>query len=665
MRMGAWRARLAAIAVMTMLAPTAARAASGQDCEVEFNSTFDLIQAAIFENKGCTNTICHGAAAAGGLDLRAGRAFENLVDADGVSVPGSKRVVPGQTDESLLFLNLAAKTWPTQFRAPLRAMPLDPLPALSENETKAVREWIQLGASRTGVVAGTGALLNACLPPPKPIEVEPLPPPAPGVGVQLHLPRWFLDANSEREVCIATYFDFSDAVPAEMRDPTGTKMRINASQIRQDAISHHLFAGLYDGQAGPDDPVWGGFSCKGGPYDAQPCDPTDPNGCGTGGGCSTDPRPAIGCIGFGPPDAQFGFNTFGITGTQETAVQHTLADGVYAELPIKGMALWSSHAFNLTDTTGKLEAWINLLYAPAAQQRYPEVNLFDARQIFKMVVPPFQRQEVCAGFVLPPHARLIELTSHMHRRGKRFRDFLGAFRCDGGPHSGDYCSPLPPDGPDTDICAGAPCRSARRIMVGDCNFDGDVMVDELVTSVSVALGETDVGECVRIDGNGDRLATVDELVRAVTAALTDVAEDVVRDPEATLIYASFEYTDPMVVKWDPPLQFPGPGSLPDERTITYCALYDNGYADPTEVKTNSGSPLPPGGIGLGGPCVTPIACTAGSIGAACSGRTSAERNAMCDSAPGAGDGVCDACTLRGGVTTEDEMFILLGSYYVP
>ncbi len=32
----------------------------------------------------------------------------------------------------------------------------------------------------------------------------------------------------------------------------------------------------------------------------------------------------------------------------------------------------------------------------------------------------------------------------------------------------------------------------------------------------------------------------------------------------------------------------------------------------------------------------------------------------------AGDlaGICDACPLRGGVTTEDEMFILLGAFYI-
>ena len=39
-------------------------------------------------------------------------------------------------------------------------------------------------------------------------------------------------------------------------------------------------------------------------------------------------------------------------------------------------------------------------------------------------------------------------------------------------------------------------------------------------------------------------------------------------------------------------------------------------------------------------------------------------HATCDSSPGAGDGLCDACTVNGGVTTEDEMFLILGAYYM-
>ena len=53
---------------------------------------------------------------------------------------------------------------------------------------------------------------------------------------------------------------------------------------------------------------------------------------------------------------------------------------------------------------------------------------------------------------------------------------------------------------------------------------------------------------------------------------------------------------------------------------------------------------------------------AGQIGAACNG---IDDNETCDSAPGAGDGWCDACAITGGESTENEMFMLLGGYYVP
>jgi hypothetical protein len=62
-------------------------------------------------------------------------------------------------------------------------------------------------------------------------------------------------------------------------------------------------------------------------------------------------------------------------------------------------------------------------------------------------------------------------------------------------------------------------------------------------------------------------------------------------------------------------------------------------------------------------CATPTTCYAGKVCAPCSGTTPQERNASCDSAPSAGNGLCDGCLLTGGVTTEDEMFLLLGSWY--
>ena len=73
-------------------------------------------------------------------------------------------------------------------------------------------------ASRDASVPGTAELLNACLPPPQPIEIEPLPPPAAGEGVQLHMPRWVLEPQSEHEVCYTTYYDITDQVLARLLD---------------------------------------------------------------------------------------------------------------------------------------------------------------------------------------------------------------------------------------------------------------------------------------------------------------------------------------------------------------------------------------------------------------------------------------------------------------
>ncbi len=54
---------------------------------------------------------------------------------------------------------------------------------------------------------------------------------------------------------------------------------------------------------------------------------------------------------------------------------------------------------------------------------------------------------------------------------------------------------------------------------GDCNGDGAVTVDEMVTGVAVVLGSADLGVCNALDANGDGMVTVDEIVAAVTYAL--------------------------------------------------------------------------------------------------------------------------------------------------
>jgi len=138
----------------------------------------------------------------------------------------------------------------------------------------------------------------------------------------------------------------------------------------------------------------------------------------------------------------------------------------------------------------------------------------------------------------------------------------------------------------------------------------------------------------------------------------------------TPVLTTTAYNDPVQFKYDPPLVLDSDD--PVQRRYKFCSEYDNGLTDPNSVKRNSTSPSPQfGSFVPGGPCYPPgqppitgiargeIACLAGpNKGVPCHGD-----NSVCDSSPGLGDGQCDACPLRGGVTTEDEMFILIGDYY--
>ena len=640
--------------------------AGAEDCsERKFNSTFELIQDAIFEKRGCAEAICHGEAASGGLDLRPEVAYDELIDVPGETVPSSRRVMPGEKRRSLLFLNLAAKTYPDEYQAPLRAMPLDPVPALTAEELELMRIWIEAGAPKEGTVHGTEQF-DPCLPPPEPVAIKPLDPPAPGTGIQIRMPRWSLPAHSESEVCFASYYDVTDQVPAEFRSPDGKHFRYKRNEVRQDNLSHHLIVNVYEGSTAPTSPEWGSFSCRGGDKDGQSCDPTDLTFCGEGL-CSTSPVRSVACIGFGPGDSGVGLQTAPLSGIQKTAATFEYAPDVYNEAPLKGMVLWNSHAFNLSDTEGKLEAWLNFDFAPPEEQKIPTIQIFNADEIFKMNAKAFSTDEPCSLQVLPGGAHLFELSSHGHQRMKRWRTFLGAFRCEDGPAQGQACSPLGYDFDSPDVCQGARCISMVKKRVGDCDTSGDVTVDEIVFTVNLALGKGKFNDCREADGDGDRNVTVDEVITAVTAALQGVPPPEERDPEESLLYVSTIYNDPVVVRFDPELVMPGRVAPADERTLTFCALYDNGYTDPAKVKRASTSPAPPVSFpGIGGPCSTEArVCASGKVGEACVGRSQVARDRSCDTATASNDGTCDACPLGGGVTTEDEMFLLLGQYYVP
>jgi hypothetical protein len=123
-------------------------------------------------------------------------------------------------------------------------------------------------------------------------------------------------------------------------------------------------------------------------------------------------------------------------------------------------------------------------------------------------------------------------------------------------------------------------------------------------------------------------------------------------PDGERIYESPYYDDPVFLSYDPPLRFDSPD--PADRTVTYCATYNNGVnkdGSPNPETVTRRSQRPNGTI------CTPDACAEGRIGAPCEGIGD---HATCDTSPGDGDGLCDACPITGSLTSDDEMFVMLG-----
>ncbi|MEO8603425.1 MAG: DUF4215 domain-containing protein [bacterium] len=592
-------------------------------CDV-FPTTYDLIQKAIFENNGCTSVTCHttvggsGAPAflAGGLDLTAGGSYAALNDVDSDTVPGMKRVDPGNKDNSLLWLNLAANTRPADYTALLRGMPLG-LPALSEDELDALGLWIESGgAARQANLPAAAALLKACVPEPVPVKIEPLAAPPPGTGVQFHMPAWTLPSKSESEVCFATYYDVTDQVPAAYRSTDGKSFRYKSVEIRQDPLSHHLIVDVFKGTEAADDPAWGTYTCKAGEHAGTVCNPLDLSACGSGQ-CATEPdATSVACIGYGPTTGLGSLGSGGFAFAQETTALFRYPDQVYDELPLKGVILWNSHAFNLTKKSGTLEGWVNLDFPAPEEQDFPANQIFDASKIFwtelSSLFPlpklaPFEEMEVCqwhefgpattmlGGSLLRPgeKAHLFEISGHMHSHGKRFQILRGRYACSGGTNNGKPCSPFEPS-----TCPAAAC----------------------------------------VDQGG-------------------------REPKDSLLYTNYVYNDPVILRFEDPIVIDGSAPVSD-RTFTFCGHYNNGVEPAIEdVKRRSTSPAAGNifGLPIGGPCAkNETRCIGGpNHDQLCNGDDN-----VCASNAGAGDGDCDACPLTGGFRTQDEMFIMFGNYWV-
>jgi hypothetical protein len=525
-------------------------------CSQSFDSTFAAIEQIVFQGQGCAEEACHGSAREGGLDLRPGLAYANLIEAASTS-SRHPRIQPGEPGESFLYLKLLAATRPGAVAVAGSPMPLGREP-LSEERLEALRLWIEGGAPETGSL-GDGSfgssdrfaeLLGACLPEAEPITIKPLDPPPPDVGIQLEMPTYLLPAANEIEVCFASYYDVSDVVPRQYQDAAGDVFYVSGSRLRQDPQSHHFVVthtGL--GASRVNDPAFGAWTCRGGERAGQPCDALDRSSCGTGL-CASEVRDSIACIDYGPRDVLIDVANEGIAGAQTAQQYLEPRDGVFKEVPTRGIVYWNSHAFNLTSQDHEMHARVNLFYT--ADRRFREDQATDSTHIYiQSGQPPFTIATFCADHVAPLGARMIRLGSHTHKRGKHF------------------------------------------------------WVDM---------------------------------------------------PDGSRIYESFVYSDPLDAVFDPPVVFDDPD--PAQRTMRYCATYNNGVRedgspDPETVTRRSRMPARTS--------CRPVACAEGRIGEPCSGND----HAACDTTAGAGDGLCDACAITAGVTTENEMFLIIPTYVLP
>jgi hypothetical protein len=579
---------------------------------VLFRSTWEGVQA-IFARNGCLEAACHGAAPGEGtLDLRPDVAYRNLVDV--VSPTGGKlRVERGSRQDSFLWEKLAAATEGYDLRGRGSPMPVGRAP-LTAQELEAVRLWIQFGAEETGVVLGTEQMLGGCVPPADPPAIQPAVVPPANEGVQFHAPPWTIPPadgtglNGEDEVCYATYFNVSDRLPAGAKTPCPdfwggpekTCYFYDRTELTQDPNSHHSIIHIYRGAF---DLSW------------EPSAPGDTLGfrfrChgGSRSGEKCDPRVDGVC---------------GPEGECRGEVVSSLACIGYGP---------PDYSRGLTPN------------GAASSDNAPSVG--GSQQ-------PFSRNVFPAGvFGVLPAEGVIVWNSHafnLFERPVTNEQWWNVYFAT----ADDRLFPARAIFDATDIFVQQVPPFEEREYCRTVTFPIGTRIFEFSSHTH------ERGRLFRLWGPG-----VDASCRSTAA-----------NPGACLpetgapILTTTEYNDPTVLNLNhAPFVLDDPD--PAARRFKFCAVFDNGAADPLRVKRNSTSPIPPqfGNLAPGGKCYyrglggrivdTGLACVNGARrGLPCGGDDRA-----CDSASGAGDGVCDACPLVGGVTTDDEMFILLGAYF--
>jgi len=580
------------------------------------DSTFAQVQEQIFEGRGCTSSSCHGDSPQAGLDLRADVAYDNLVNV--ASVSGDyRRVFPAEEDLSLLYLKVAAKAGGESLAA--QGISGVPMPvgqdALSDDDLELLRSWIRGGAPEEGIVEGSekfaACTLEGAVAPNK---IQPLPPPPAGDGIQFYGGGWTVPAEGEGEVCYVTYYDYADRIPDELKVPCGEAQggpdiecfAYNNVLLAQDPQSHHSIVQFYvppegrENQWDPMDSDWKNWICLGGDRAGAPCTPGSDE-CGERSQCATAPETAVGCITYPNGPPELG----GLAG---------LAD---------------PERLNGALLSGQGAATRNIATAQEATFRedYPD-GVYSLMPVRGFVVWNNHAFNLTKTDTSVEQWLNVEFATPDQQQYTRVQIF---------------------DASEIFGMGRIEAFSSKEV----CNT---YTIPQHARLMTLSSHTHQRGKRFRIwYPPNDACAPGPDC----------------KPPTREHDYISRDYADPLYQRFFAPDLPAFDSADPRDRTFLYCSLWDNGETNPSEVRRNSTRPDADtcdfldsvidivNGLGIDvlacGCAQEERSCYGGALqGTPCGGDDS-----MCGE-----EGICDACPAGGGITTEEEMFVLFGSYFV-
>jgi hypothetical protein len=327
-------------------------------------STFHTIEDRIFSERGCAVSTCHGADAAGGLDLRPGIAFASLVgvtpDNAAARAKGLQRVKPGDVVGSFLSAKL---------RGTLAADEGDPMPS-GDDPVPAVAvdlidAWIAAGAPQSGHVEGAPEL-----PPRIYTETPPLAPPANGFQMVLEGP--VLQPKQEQEGCLW--------VPAPPAD-----VAVQRIEYALNPGTHHFAIWRHSGDAPP------------------PLDTWLPNdiACLNSGG-------SLGQNLSGAPHAPY------FVAEQPPGFAVLLPGATYYGL--------NAHYYNESSQPIQMKVWVNFHLYEGTPDHLVHFLPFDLSASGGINVPPYTERTTRGRFTNTSGQTMhvMGVGGHMHKRGVRF-----------------------------------------------------------------------------------------------------------------------------------------------------------------------------------------------------------------------------------------------------